>query len=67
MGSDWKKISWQMTTERVGASAGCFLLLERITKAGHINHKYKTRMKEEGEIKRMGENKLNLTEKQKNI
>ena len=39
-----------MTTERVGASAGCFLVYERITKAGYMNHKYKTRMKEEGVI-----------------
>lgn len=39
-----------MTTERVGASAGCFLLYERIAKAGYMNHKSKTRMKEEGVI-----------------
>lgn len=38
-----------MTTERVGASAGCFLLLERITKAGYLTHKSKTEMKEKEE------------------
>lgn len=47
MGSDWKKISWQMTTERVGASAGCFLVYERITKTGYMNHKSKTEIGED--------------------
>ena len=47
MGSDWKKISWQMTTERVGTSAGCFLVYERITKTGYMNHKSKTEIGED--------------------
>ena len=36
-----------MTTERVGTSAGCFLLYERITKSGYMNHKSKTEIGED--------------------
>lgn len=36
-----------MTTERVGTSAGCFLVYERITKTGYMNHKSKTEIGED--------------------